>query len=99
SHLRRRLRGDPRLRSGARCLSAVNGSGEGPRIAEARRPISPRRRGRPPTSRPVPLPPYGRGGIHMLLEGRRALVTGGSSGIGRATALRLGAEGARVAVN
>jgi len=35
----------------------------------------------------------------MLLAGRRALVTGGSSGIGRATALRLGEEGARVAVN
>jgi glucose 1-dehydrogenase len=35
----------------------------------------------------------------MLLDGRRALVTGGSSGIGRATALRLGQEGARVAVN
>ena len=35
----------------------------------------------------------------MLLEGRRALVTGGSSGIGRATAVRLGEEGARVAVN
>lgn len=33
------------------------------------------------------------------LAGRRALVTGGASGIGRATALRLAAHGARVAVN
>lgn len=35
----------------------------------------------------------------MLLEGRRAIVTGGSSGIGKATAIRLGREGASVCVN
>jgi glucose 1-dehydrogenase len=35
----------------------------------------------------------------MLLEGRRAIVTGASSGIGEATAKRLGAEGASVCVN
>lgn len=35
----------------------------------------------------------------MLLEGRRAIVTGGSSGIGRSTALRLAQEGADVCVN
>src|SRR2546429_7814687 len=34
----------------------------------------------------------------MRLEGRSALVTGGASGIGAATARRLAAEGARVAV-
>jgi glucose 1-dehydrogenase len=35
----------------------------------------------------------------MGLEGRRAIVTGASSGIGRATAERLGREGAQVCVN
>src|SRR5438132_10982843 len=34
----------------------------------------------------------------MELEGRRAIITGAGSGIGRATALRLGGEGALVAV-
>ena len=35
----------------------------------------------------------------MLLEGRRAIVTGASSGIGKGTAMRLAAEGSSVCVN
>ena len=35
----------------------------------------------------------------MLLQGRKAIVTGASSGIGKATAERLGREGASVCVN
>lgn len=35
----------------------------------------------------------------MLLEGRKALITGGSTGIGKATARRLAREGASVCIN
>lgn len=37
-------------------------------------------------------------GLAKRMEGRRAFVTGGGSGIGKATALRLAAEGASVAI-
>src|SRR3982751_3497097 len=46
----------------------------------------------------VPRIPLRRGGSSMDLASVRAVITGGASGLGRATAARLAGAGARVAI-
>ena len=46
----------------------------------------------------VPAKRAARAGVTLRLQGKRAIVTGGGSGIGRAAALRLAEEGASVGV-